>query len=400
MQVLAETLRVRVVVWPVELLNLTLGVQPAFRQEHGPLNSRQVLELVHWTRDSHGLHFDVLSRHNDSQVDLTEDAEQVWRATTIPGDSQVEFPPLSASSATLSEERRPQSSLRRLRRSVGHGIGAAPCLRALPDAQAHLASTFDPDLRLAGGRQPDVRQDVGRPDIGEVEMKEGLEEAGKHPQGRVSPSSLPRGAPPSRPTIPAVAPVPPPQHWSDTRSSPVVPAAPGHLDGPATDFADASPYNPWSAEAFDTAVGHLFHLWEKGEDCLEWLKQLPSIDPGVSAKSMEELASDFYTGAQSWIATGLTAESATFLRVPYWRTTSYPVAVVCEALGRCTGTPPILILDSFVALLTSIQHKDVTVENPPWITSARYWVAASAAAGCGRGRGGSQTNRVPGCKAL
>ena len=80
----------------------------------------------------------------------------------------------------------------------------------------------------------------------------------------------------------------------------------------------------------------------------------------------------------------LSIEEATQISVPFYRSTYYPLAVLMEALCRCTGAPTLLALDCFTSVLTSLLHKDLAVACPPWETRARYWTAGSAAPGCGK----------------
>ena len=52
----------RVSVWPVELSRLVLAVQEQCVLHFGDPNSAHHIDLLYWTRNSSGLHFDVLLR--------------------------------------------------------------------------------------------------------------------------------------------------------------------------------------------------------------------------------------------------------------------------------------------------------------------------------------------------
>ena len=62
LQILSNMLNIRVSVWPVELLKADLLLNEDAALHFGDPTCATQLDLLHWTRDCRGLHFDVLQR--------------------------------------------------------------------------------------------------------------------------------------------------------------------------------------------------------------------------------------------------------------------------------------------------------------------------------------------------
>ena len=166
---------------------------------------------------------------------------------------------------------------------------------------------------------------------------------------------------------------------ADVHSAPQCPQANSCLGAPC----DAGRMmNRDKGEAFHADVEGLLNAWQRGE-ALEYLASLPSF-----AADLPEMGSDavrrFQRGVRAIFETQLCVEEAAQTKLPLWRCTHYGVAVLFEALSRSTGTPAVLYIAAFLSLLGSILHKDIGMSNPPWVTRARYWVAASAGPACGK----------------
>ena len=63
---LADVFHLHVSVWPVEMTLAVLSLQQDHVLHFGDPQSQNRLDLLHWTRNSHGLHFDVLLRNHGS----------------------------------------------------------------------------------------------------------------------------------------------------------------------------------------------------------------------------------------------------------------------------------------------------------------------------------------------
>ena len=108
----------------------------------------------------------------------------------------------------------------------------------------------------------------------------------------------------------------------------------------AENRADAgeSPATPASRD-FDADVDLLLETWSTGGDVQEMLRRLPQYYPETAQVQMSDWGRRLQRGASSWLGLSMDTGRAAFMRIPFWRTTNYCLSVVCEALGRSTGTP-------------------------------------------------------------
>ena len=87
LQLLADALGLRVIVWPIDLLAFDRGLQKEFKREYGP-DGELELQLVHWCRDGVGLHFDIL---DDAPVGrLPDEASSFSSSSTSASESESE----------------------------------------------------------------------------------------------------------------------------------------------------------------------------------------------------------------------------------------------------------------------------------------------------------------------
>ncbi len=294
---LAAELDLRIVVHPVALENLEAGLQTAAERVTGSCAATRRIDLVYWTRNGAGLHFDVLApvreaalaaveSISESNLTATEvECQGVWKRELNSDDAVIE----------LSDDEM--------------GVEPEPGTLGVETSGGYLASGEgeDDEMHVALDAKPSG-DDLG----------------------------------------------------------------PG-------DGADED-----DAVLFHADVKRLIATWRGNGNTQAFLSALPLFLPSVAKLSAESVSRRFAAGAQAWCGLPLSVEAAESTEVPHWRTFPYPRAVLFEALAQSCGTPAVFYVDAFAALLRSILHKNLAVANPPFTTRARYWVAGTAAPGCGK----------------
>ncbi len=149
----------------------------------------------------------------------------------------------------------------------------------------------------------------------------------------------------------------------------------GHLP------CDAGPSD--EAHAFARHAVQLLEVYRSGGSCKRFLLDLPGTAPSLSCDSgaaLEQLQREIDTLCQG----SYCCESALETALPLWTTTSYPVAVLFEALSRSTGLPTAFYLDAFLSLVSCVLHKELSVAIAGFDARGRFWIADTAEPGGGK----------------
>ena len=171
-------------------------------------------------------------------------------------------------------------------------------------------------------------------------------------------------------------------HEHDQHTSPSSGASQNQL-GPDCTATEEEPFKD-GARDVKTHAKKLLRIFDTGKDARHFLATLPMMHPTVAALNQELHLKLSDKGRQGLTDNRLTAAEALRLSTPLWRTTAYPLAVLCEAMAVAQGMPAVFYHDTFVALLGSLIHKDVAVSIGGWECRSRFWVAGTADPGGGK----------------
>ena len=141
---------------------------------------------------------------------------------------------------------------------------------------------------------------------------------------------------------------------------------------------------PDGARGVRSHAEQLLQVYASGGDARHFLRSLPLVHPDVAALTPELSLHLSALGLDGLAENRLAAAEALRLSTPLWRTTAYPLAVLCEAMSIAQGMPAVFYHDTFLALFGSLLHKDLAVSIGGWECRSRFWVVGTADPGGGK----------------
>ena len=136
---------------------------------------------------------------------------------------------------------------------------------------------------------------------------------------------------------------------------------------------------------FEQHVLGLLAAYDKSlEEVEAFLRQLPLYAPSLHRLGPRAMLRRFSIGIDSLQHGSFDCTHAIDVEIPMWRTIVYPLAVLFSALSRCTSMPTVFYLDSFIALLSSVLHKDIAVRVAGFMSRARFWCSSTQEPGAGK----------------
>ncbi len=415
---LAAELDLCVAVHPVALENLGAGLQTASTRVVGSRAAGRHIDLVHWTRNGAGLHFDVLAPLPEAALTAVEsiresspsapDIERRGLAeSAAEGRGSVReatFPAVdSVGSTDQSEQQAEMAKEDGGRHSVEESAEGEHQRRAHHAASgvgARVATEVGGSVSTRPERVAEVAEPLG--DKGALGVLDGSVLA----RQVGGPAEALGTDAPVRPASQASS-----RSWGFVlagHGQPVDLAAPTESDeseaaaapSDAADEDELSEDEGFTGEGllageclptggdgdaiFYHHVDGLLATFRDGGDAMAYLSGLPQYSPACECIGPRAALQRFEKGVDGCLRDRLHSGFAMGVRAPLWRTHNYVLAVLCAGLHRCTGLPDVFYFDALEALCSSLLHKSVHVRMGGWEARARRWVADTADPGAGK----------------
>ena len=114
------------------------------------------------------------------------------------------------------------------------------------------------------------------------------------------------------------------------------------------------------------------------------IDNLPECAPELQSWTRAQALLQFRCGIGSVLFNQLHSAAALQCDANLRASCFYPMAVLLTAVGRERGLPPVLLVDAFFAIMSSIINKDVCLVNRMHESRSRYWTYGTANPGTGK----------------